>query len=201
MCPPGHIGLADRFSSDTGSLPSGVIGLSSTTTAFLNWTTPRDWSPATTIYATGLTLLLISALKDAEEIEYALAFDDSGEGINAIQHKKKQSERQDTPALSQTLEALTKRIESLETTLQMNAKAQGSFHSKRGGRRQAITLRTRKVGPCYNCGQEGHLSVSKLSFKLSRASTEGGRQLAPPLLTHHQNHTSYGMSYNIKYST
>ena len=64
------------------------------------------------------------------------------------------------PALSQTLEALTKRLESLETTLQMNAKAQGSFHSKRGGCRQAITqqnFRTRKVGPCYNCGQEGHL--------------------------------------------
>ena len=69
-----------------------------------------------------------NALKDAEEIEHALAFD-SGEGINAIQHKKKQSERQDTPALSQTLEALTKRLESLETTLQMNAKAQGSSHS------------------------------------------------------------------------
>ena len=101
-----------------------------------------------------------NALKDAEEIEYALAFDDSGEGINAIQHKKKQSEHQDTPALSQTLEALTKRLESLETTLQMNAKAQGSFRSKRGGRRQAITqqnFRTPKVGPCYNCGQEGHL--------------------------------------------
>ena len=59
-----------------------------------------------------------NALKDAEEIEYALAFDDSGEGINAIQHKKKQSEHQDGPALSQTLQALTKRLESLETTLQ-----------------------------------------------------------------------------------
>ena len=79
-----------------------------------------------------------NALKDAEEIEYALAFDDSGEGINAIQHKKKQSERQDGPALSQTLEALTKRLESLETTLQMNTKAQGPARSKHGGRRPAI---------------------------------------------------------------
>ena len=102
-----------------------------------------------------------NALKDAdaEEIEYALAFDDSGEGINAIQHKKKQSERQDGPALSQTLEALTKRLESLETTLQMNTKAQGPARSKHGGRRPAIpqqNFRTRKLGPCYNCGQEGH---------------------------------------------
>ena len=30
-----------------------------------------------------------NTLKVAEEIKYALAFDDSGEGINAIQHKKK----------------------------------------------------------------------------------------------------------------
>ena len=100
-----------------------------------------------------------NALKGAEEIEYVLAFDDSGEGINAIQHKKKQSEHQDGPALSQTLEALTKRLESLETTLQMNTKAQGPVRSKRGGRRPAIpqqNFRTRKLGLCYNCGQEGH---------------------------------------------
>ena len=73
-----------------------------------------------------------NALKDAEEIEYALTFDDSGEGINAIQHKKKQSECQDGPALSQTLEALMKRLESLETTLQMNTKTQGPACSKHG---------------------------------------------------------------------
>ena len=40
-------------------------------------------------------------------------------------------------------------------------------------------------------------SLLKLSFKLSRTSTKGGQQPAPPLLTHHQNHTSHGMSYNI----
>ena len=40
------------------------------------------------------------ALKDAEEIEYALVFDGSGEGIYTIEHKKRQSEHLDSAALS-----------------------------------------------------------------------------------------------------
>ena len=101
-----------------------------------------------------------NALKDAEEIEYALEFDGSGEGINAIEHKKRHPEHLDTPALSQILEALTKKLESLETTLQMSAKTQVPFHPKRGSCRYTATqqqyYRGRKLGPCYNCGQEGH---------------------------------------------
>ena len=101
-----------------------------------------------------------AALKDAEEIEYALAFDGSGEGIHAIEHKKRQSERLDSAALSQTLEALTKRLESLETTLQQN-KTQIPPRPRSGVRRSTTIpqsyYRGRKLGPCYNCGQEGHL--------------------------------------------
>ena len=100
-----------------------------------------------------------NALKDAEEIEYALAFDGSGEGICAIAHKKRQSEHLDSATLTQTLEALTKRLESLETTLQKN-KTQGPSHPTNGGQRYTPTqqqyYRGRKLGPCYNCGQEGH---------------------------------------------
>ena len=96
-----------------------------------------------------------NALKDAEEIEYALEFDGSGEGINAIEHKKRHSEHLDTPALSQILEALTKRLESLETTLQMSIKTQVPFHPKHGSCRYTATqqqyYRGRKLGPCYNC--------------------------------------------------
>ena len=59
------------------------------------------------------------APKGAEEIEYALAFDGSGDGIYATEHKKRPS---DSVALSQTLDALTKRLESLEATLQKSKK-------------------------------------------------------------------------------
>ena len=56
-------------------------------------------------------------LKDAEEIEYAMTLDGSGEGIYAIEYKKRQLEHLDNGALSQTLHTLTKRLESLQTTL------------------------------------------------------------------------------------
>ena len=39
--------------------------------------------------------------------------------------------------------------------------------------------------------------LSQLSFKLPWASAKGGRQLAPPLLTHHPYQKNSGMSYNI----
>lgn len=60
---------------------------------------------------------LTAALKDATEIEYALEFDGSEDGINAINPGRKRSEHLDSAAVSQTLDALTKRLESLETTL------------------------------------------------------------------------------------
>ena len=97
------------------------------------------------------------ALKDAVEIEYALEFDDLGEGIHAITQNKRQSEHLDSTALTQTLEALTKRLQSLETSLQK--KPQIVPHSKSGGRRYGSPQQHRRghrLGPCYNCGEEGH---------------------------------------------
>ena len=48
----------------------GVIGLCSST---FDWTAPRDWPPAATTEQTRPDTFT-NALKDAEEIEYALAF-------------------------------------------------------------------------------------------------------------------------------
>lgn len=98
------------------------------------------------------------ALKDAVEIEYALELDDLGEGIHAVAQSKRQLEHLDNTALTQTLEALTKRLESLETTLQKKPQVAPSPRS--GGRRymapQQQHRRGRRLGPCYNCGEEGH---------------------------------------------
>ena len=100
------------------------------------------------------------ALKDAVEIEYALEFDDSGEGIHAITQSKRRSEHLDNAALTQTLEALTKRLESLETTLQKTpqvAPRPKSVKRRYGSpQQQQQNRRGYRVGPCYNCGEEGH---------------------------------------------
>ena len=100
------------------------------------------------------------ALKAAGEIEYALGFDDSSrEGVHAIAQHKRQSEHPDSDTLSQTLEALTKRLESLETTLQKESQVapRPRFGSHRYGGPQQQHRRGRRLGPCYNCGEEGHL--------------------------------------------
>ena len=100
------------------------------------------------------------ALKDAVEIEYALGFDDSSrEGVHAIAQHKRQSEHLDSDTLSQTLEALTKRLESLETTLQKKSQVapRPRFGSHRYGGPQQQHRRGCRLGPCYNCGEEGHL--------------------------------------------
>jgi len=104
-----------------------------------------------------------AALQDARDIEYALEFDGSEDSINAIGHsKRKASEISDNVSLHQTLETLTKRLESLEATMQKTHKAQTTpRHKEDNGyanrRGQQGYRRDRRVGPCYICGAIGHL--------------------------------------------
>ena len=103
------------------------------------------------------------ALKDAIDIEYALQFDSSDDTINAIGRGTRQTaQSSDTAPLHQTLETLTKRLESLEATMQKTQKAQTPTprpprDNKGYGRGQQRYRRNRQVGPCYNCGAFGHL--------------------------------------------
>ena len=60
------------------------------------------------------------ALKDAVEIEYALQFDGSGNAIHRVDQGKRQSEHVNGATPSQIFEALTKTLQSLQTTLQKN---------------------------------------------------------------------------------
>ena len=72
-----------------------------------------------------------AALKDAVDIEYALEFDNSGDSINALTRKPRitsGSESSDAITLRQSLETLTKRLDSLETTLQRTQKTSGHTH-------------------------------------------------------------------------
>ena len=102
-----------------------------------------------------------AALKDAVDIEFALEFNNLGDSINALTHKPTiTTESQDAAALRRSLEALTKRLDSLETTLQ-RTQSQTTPNATRGqqGYRHGSQPRYRGtiVGPCYNCGQVGHL--------------------------------------------
>ena len=104
-----------------------------------------------------------AALKDAIEIEYALEFDNQDDTINAIGRTAQKTTPTPDASLRQTLETLTKRLDSLEATMQKTHKAQPiSYSSKeRGGygnrQGQRRSCRDRQVGPCYNCGAFGHI--------------------------------------------
>ena len=108
-----------------------------------------------------------AALKDAVDIEYALEFDNSGDSINALTRNPRiisGSESSDAITLCQSLETLTKRLDSLETTLQRTQKSQAipTAPRRQRGYRYANQpnqprFRDTSVGPCYNCGQVGHL--------------------------------------------
>ena len=103
-----------------------------------------------------------TTLKNAVDIEYALEFDNSGDSINALTHKPQIiSESPDAVVLCQSLESLTKRLDSLETTLQKTQKSQATPTAPRQqcgyGYANQPRYRDTTVGPCYNCGQVGHL--------------------------------------------
>ena len=102
-----------------------------------------------------------AALKDAVDIEFALEFNNSGDSINALTRKPTiTTESQDAAALRRSLEALTKRLDSLETTLQRTqSQTTPNATRRQRGYRHGSQPRYRGtiVGPCYNCGQVGHL--------------------------------------------
>ena len=94
-----------------------------------------------------------TALKDAMDIEHALEFCGEEDNIHAINRAQTTSEPSDTVALHQKLDTLTKRLESLEVTIGKNQTPPSRPHYTRDrGQR-----RGRRIGPCYNCGEEGHL--------------------------------------------
>jgi len=65
-----------------------------------------------------------AALQDAIDIKHALEFDGSEDSINTIGHsKRKVPEISDNASLHQTLETLTKCLQSLEATMQKTHKA------------------------------------------------------------------------------
>ena len=98
------------------------------------------------------------AIKDAVEIEQTLSFhavdEDQTDFINAIVNKtpSQASSKDDSQlmALHQALAKVTQRLESLETQLQRQPPPISSQQPHR-------CPQYRTVGPCYKCGQYGHL--------------------------------------------
>ena len=90
-------------------------------------------------------------VKDAEEIEQTLNLhEEKDDFVGAVGVHKRPREEPQWTALQETLEKVTKRLESLEVKMQQNQDGDGNRQPRR--RRQYRT-----VGPCYKCGQNGHL--------------------------------------------
>ena len=70
-----------------------------------------------------------AALKDAIEIEYGLEFDNQDDTINAIGRTAQKTTPTPDASLCQTSEMLTKRLKSLEATMQKMHKAQPTSYS------------------------------------------------------------------------
>ena len=82
------------------------------------------------------------------------------QAINMLKDGNKCSGQQDDEyaKLQKTLEALTKQLESLEATL--HCKSQETRTKTKVSDTQTelrILLENHPIGPCYCCGQEGHL--------------------------------------------
>ena len=82
----------------------------------------------------------VTALADAVEIEYAFRFNGGDDSVHSVAQPSRKSEPSNTTTLQSSLEALTKRLESLETTFQMSRRPsnvpQYSRRSYTGGRAQ-----------------------------------------------------------------
>ena len=102
-----------------------------------------------------------TAVKTAVDVEHALEFDGSDDRINAIGHTT-QKPTQAPDVLQQSIETLTKRLESLEATMQKTHKPRTTprpFQESKGytsRQSQRRYRRDQQPGPCYNCGAFGH---------------------------------------------
>ena len=100
------------------------------------------------------------ALADAVDIEYALKFNEPDVNVQAMAQPQRKPEQPDTVTLQNSLADLTRRLASLEGTLQRSQTPSNIPQYTRriynGGRSQG-QRRDRCVGPCYDCGEEGHL--------------------------------------------
>ena len=94
-----------------------------------------------------------AAVKDAMAIEYALEFGEEDDTVHTVGQKQKTSE--DVSNTAALLDALTKRLESLEMTIQKTQVKSRPAEGLGYGRNQG--QRSRRVGPCYKCAEEGHL--------------------------------------------
>lgn len=101
-----------------------------------------------------------TALADAVEIEYALRFNGGDDSVHSVAQPPWKSEPSNTTTLQSSLEALTKRLKSLETIVHMSWRPsnvlQYSRRSYTGGQAQG-QRRDHCVGLRYKCGEEGHL--------------------------------------------
>ena len=109
-----------------------------------------------------------------------LKFDTSGDSINALTRRPNNtSESSDAIALRQSLEILTKQLESLETAVQSTHKLRPHPIPQRNIVNKDIeeTVWVLVTWPDRSL-------MSKLSFKLLWTSSVGGQQLVPPSVTH-----------------
>ena len=74
-----------------------------------------------------------AAVKTAVDVEYALQFDGSDECINAIRHTTRKP-TQAPDVLCQSIETLTKRLESLEATMQKTHKPRTTHRPFQGAK-------------------------------------------------------------------
>lgn len=94
-----------------------------------------------------------AALKDARDIEYALEFGGEDDNVHAVGQNQRTTEASNTAAL---LDTLTKRLESLELAVQKTQMQPRQAERPTYARSQG-QYRNCRIGPCYNCGEEGHL--------------------------------------------
>ena len=114
---------------------------------------------------------LTAAVKEAITVEYALQFDQTipdrefgatclpEQPINMMTDKNKHTDlsctdqQSEYAKLQKTVEGLAKQLESLQATLH---KPRETPPSRQSSRQNRSYRRPRPIGPCFNCGQEGH---------------------------------------------
>jgi len=105
---------------------------------------------------------LSAAVEQAITVEYALQFDQtisepgttclSEQPINMVTDKKHTDQQSEYAKLQKTVEGLAKQLESLQATLHKPRETP----PRQPSRQNRSYRRTRPIGPCFNCGQEGH---------------------------------------------